>query len=331
MKLLDVRNLSTRFLMEEGVVHAVEDVSFSLDGGETLAMVGESGCGKSVLSMSIMRLIQYPPGKIVSGEVFLIAKDGSRRVDILKIPEEGMRHIRGARIGMVFQEPMTALNPVFTIGNQVGEAVAAHGGLRGKELRSRVVEMLKLVGISEPARRAREYPHQLSGGMRQRAMIAMALSCNPDILIADEPTTALDVTIQDQILRLLRDLKEKMGMSMILVTHDLGVVAEMADRVMVMYAGRIVEEGLSREIFNSPMHPYTQGLLMAVRSVEGKDRQKRLATIPGRVPDLSKLPPGCAFADRCPKAGDKCRSEAVPADPCGVGRTVRCFYAGGKA
>jgi oligopeptide/dipeptide ABC transporter ATP-binding protein len=321
--ILDVKNLTTHFFTDDGEVCAVEDVSFSLGKGEVLGIVGESGCGKSVMSLSIMGLVQKP-GKIISGSIVLQDKNGS--VDLAKTSGRILRDIRGRRIGMIFQEPMTSLDPVYTIGYQIREAILAHEGVSRKEADVRVCDLLKLVGIPEPSRRMKEYPHQLSGGMRQRAMIAMALSCNPDILIADEPTTALDVTIQAQILELMGGLKEKFGMSILLITHDLGVVAEMAQRVAVMYAGRIVESGVTEEIFSSPMHPYTQGLLKSVMPLEKSSG--RLPTIPGRVPSLINLPKGCAFAERCPLVKERCRKEFVPEDPCGLGRVVRCFYAG---
>lgn len=321
--ILDVKNLTTRFFTDEGVVHAVEDVSFSLSEGEVLGVVGESGCGKSVMSLSLMKLVREP-GRIVSGEILLSEASGASS-DIAKVSDKTLRQIRGKRMGMIFQEPMTSLNPVYTIGNQIREAITVHEDLSRRDADERVLEMLKLVGIPEPKRRMKEYPHQLSGGMRQRAMIAMALACSPDVLIADEPTTALDVTIQAQILDLILKLKNELGMSVVLVTHDLGVVAETADRVMVMYAGRIVESGAVKQIFSEPKHPYTQGLLKSIPPLE--KTTGRLPTIPGRVPSLAHLPRGCAFADRCPKVKDRCRSEDVPEDPCSVGRLVRCFYA----
>lgn len=326
--LLDVKNLKTHFFTDAGVVHAVDGVSFSLDRGETLGLVGESGCGKSVMALSLMRLVLDPPGKIVGGEISYHFADKKETRDLIKLGESKMREVRGKRIAMVFQEPMTSLNPVFTIGDQISEAVVLHEDGSKSAVQDRVLEMLKLVGIPAPEQRIREYPHQLSGGMRQRAMIAMALCCKPDILIADEPTTALDVTIQAQILDLMSHLQKELGMAMILVTHDLGVVAEMAKRVIVMYAGQFVETGTVQEIFSSPMHPYTQGLLRSIPSLSKKMRGVKLPTIPGQVPGLINLPRGCYFADRCPKAQDKCFNELVPEDPCGVGRLVRCFYAG---
>jgi oligopeptide/dipeptide ABC transporter ATP-binding protein len=325
MTLLQVRNLTTQFFTDEGVVKAVDGATFNLDKGKTLCIVGESGCGKSVMSLSLMRLIPEPPGRIVQGEIMFNDVQGER--DLLKLSNEEMRRIRGKRIGMIFQEPMTSLNPVYTIGNQIGEAIALHEGGSNKQVKERTIRMLELVGIPAPEQRMREYPHQLSGGMRQRAMIAMALSCTPDILIADEPTTALDVTIQAQILDLMRELQRELGMAIIFVTHDLGVVAEMADQIAVMYAGKFVEVGTAQQIFNDPKHPYTQGLLKSIPSFEKGTEGKRLPTIPGVVPSLSNLPMGCAFADRCEKVKDRCRGEAVSEDPCNVGRLVRCFYA----
>ncbi|MFH1831074.1 MAG: ABC transporter ATP-binding protein [Pseudomonadota bacterium] len=327
MTLLSVHNLKTHFFTDAGIIKAVDDVSFSIERGQTLGLVGESGCGKSVMSLSLMRLVLDPPGKIVSGQINFQLTTTGGPVDLLKLSEPQMRKVRGKRLAMVFQEPMTSLNPVYTIGDQIGEAVALHEGGSKSQVRSRVTEMLKLVGIPEPARCAKNYPHQLSGGMRQRAMIAMALSCKPDVLIADEPTTALDVTIQAQILDLIRRLQSELGMALILVTHDLGVVAEMAGSVIVMYAGKFVEEGSCEEIYSNPMHPYTQGLLRAIPPLAKIEPGKRFNTIPGLVPDLSDLPKGCAFADRCPKVQSRCREEEVPEDPCGVGRLVRCFYA----
>ncbi len=328
MPLLSVHDLRTHFFTDAGVVKAVDDVSFAIDRGQTLGLVGESGCGKSVMSLSLMRLVSDPPGKIVSGDIeFQLTATGGP-VDLLKLTESQMRRVRGKRLAMVFQEPMTSLNPVHTIGDQIGEAVALHDGGSKSQVRRRVIEMLGLVGIPSPEKRAGDYPHQLSGGMRQRAMIAIALSCRPDILIADEPTTALDVTIQAQILELIRKLQRELGMALILVTHDLGVIAEMAQKVIVMYAGKFVEEGSAEDIFKRPMHPYTQGLLRAIPPLAKLEKDMRFNTIPGLVPDLSRLPEGCAFADRCPKVQDRCRQEEVPKDPCNVGRLVRCFYAG---
>src|SRR4030081_2522826 len=305
MALLEVENLQTHFRTPEGINRAVDGVSFHVDEGETLAIVGESGCGKSVTAMSLMRLIPEPPGKI-AGSVRLQGKD------LLQLSDREMRAIRGNDISMIFQEPMTSLNPVLTVGRQIGETLRIHQGLDKQAAEARAIEMLSLVGIPEPKRRVREYPHQLSRGMRQRVMIAMALACNPKLLIADEPTTALDVTIQAQILDLMRDLKRRVGAAIILITHDLGVVAEVAQRVMVMYAGRKVEEAPVVELFRTPRHPYTQGLIGAVpklgSSLEGKET--RLAEIPGLVPSLKQRIEGCVFAGRCPLVTDLCRKLA---------------------
>ena len=288
--LLEVKNLKTYFFTEDGVVKAVDGVDFKVFPGEVLGLVGESGCGKSVTSLSIMRLISQP-GKVLEGEIVF---DGQ---DLLKLTENEMTHVRGNRISMIFQQPQTALNPVFKVGNQIGEVLNIHQDL-GKEAGwKRAIELLKMVGIPEAERRAESYPHELSGGMAQRVMIAMALACLPELLIADEPTTALDVTIQAQILGLMRDLRTKVGASVILITHDLGVIAEMAERVAVMYAGRIVEQADVKTLFARPLHPYTQGLMGSI-PVLGKIKEK-LDVIPGNVPNLVNLPPGCRFAPRC--------------------------------
>jgi oligopeptide/dipeptide ABC transporter ATP-binding protein len=302
--LLRVRNLETSFFTPEGQVRAIDGVSFEIDEGKTLGLVGESGCGKSVSSLSIMRLIPSPPGQIVGGEILY------RGRDLLKLGNDEMRKIRGNEISMIFQEPMTSLNPVFTVGNQIGEAISLHQGLGKKETRDKTIEMLRLVKIADPESRVDAYPHQLSGGMRQRVMIAMALSCNPSLLIADEPTTALDVTIQAQILELMKELQQQIGMALLLITHDLGVVAEQADDVAIMYAGKIVERSNTWAIFNRPFHPYTVGLLNSLPSV-GDKKKKRLDAIPGVVPSPLKLPSGCRFRDRCPKAAELC-SESEP-------------------
>lgn len=306
-KILEVKNLRTSFFTEEGEVRAVDNVSFNVYKGKTLGIVGESGCGKSVTSLSIMRLIPNPPGKVVGGEILYNGKD------LLKLDMSAMRKIRGNEISMIFQEPMTSLNPVFTIGNQICEAIALHQKLSRSDTRNKAIEMLKLVGIPSPEKRIDDYPHQLSGGMRQRVMIAMALSCNPHVLIADEPTTALDVTIQAQILELLKDLQQKVGMALILITHDLGVVAEMADEVAVMYAGNIVEQGKVMEIFKNPKMPYTRGLLNSIPTLSqdptGKVKKKRLETIPGIVPNLLHLPHGCRFQERCTYVIDACKEK----------------------
>ena len=306
MALLEVERLQTHFGTPDGVVRAVEGVSFRINAGETLGIVGESGCGKSVTAMSILRLIQEPPGKIAGSIRF----DGR---DLLALSEPEMQTIRGNAISMIFQEPMTSLNPVLTVGHQIGETLRLHQGMNARQAEQRAIEMLILVGIPAPERRVREYPHQLSGGMRQRVMIAMALACNPKLLIADEPTTALDVTIQAQILDLMRDLKQRLGSAIMLITHDLGVVAEMAERVVVMYAGRKVEEATVNEIFARPLHPYTRGLLGAVPKLGSSlhaGGRSRLAEIPGLVPSLRQPIIGCAFAGRCPMATDLCRQVA---------------------
>src|ERR1700736_3468184 len=292
MALLEVRNLQTHFRTPEGINRAVDGVSFHVDEGETLAIVGESGCGKSVTAMSLMRLIPEPPGKIAGSVRF-------QDKDLLQLSEREMRAIRGNDISMIFQEPMTSLNPVLTVGRQIGETLRMHQGLDKQAAEARAIEMLTLVGIPEPARRVREYPHQLSGGMRQRAMIAMALACNPELLIADEPTTALDVTIQAQILDLLRELQDEVGMSILMITHDLGIVAEMADDVAVMYASKVVEYAPVAELFANPLHPYTAGLFKS-RPEPGKPKHERLSTIKGMVPSPLHFPSGCKFHPRCP-------------------------------
>ena len=323
MALLEVERLQTHFATLEGVIRAVEGLSFHINRGETVAIVGESGCGKSVTSMSILRLIQEPPGKIAGRILF-------EDRDLLALSEAEMRAIRGKDIGMIFQEPMTSLNPVLTIGRQIGEAFRLHEGLSKREARQRSLDMLTLVGIPEPTRRIGEYPHELSGGMRQRVMIAMALACNPRLLIADEPTTALDVTIQAQILELMRDLKRRVGAAIMLITHDLGVVAEMAERVIVMYAGRKVEEASVETIFASPMHPYTQGLLGAVPKLGSSllvDKRTKLTEIRGRVPSLQEKIFACAFADRCPIATQLCREVEPAVAQKRDGHLVACHYA----
>jgi peptide/nickel transport system ATP-binding protein len=326
MALLEVENLQTHFRTPEGINRAVDGVSFHVDEGETLAIVGESGCGKSVTSMSLMRLIPEPPGKI-SGAIRFRGKD------LLKLSDTEMRAIRGNDISMIFQEPMTSLNPVLTVGRQIRETLRLHQGLDKEAAEARAVEMLTLVGIPEPARRVSEYPHQLSGGMRQRVMIAISLACNPRLLIADEPTTALDVTIQAQILQLMLDLKRRVGAAVILITHDLGVVAEVAERVMVMYAGRKVEEAPVAELFRAPLHPYTRGLLGAVpklgSSLTGAAR--RLAEIPGQVPDLKQRLEGCAFAGRCSLATDLCRQVAPGLEEKSQHPLAACHFAPKKA
>jgi len=302
---LEVKNLVTTFSLESGSVNAVDGVSFSVRKGKTLGIVGESGCGKSVTSLSILRLIPNPPGKISGGEILYKGKN------LLDLPMNEMRKIRGNEISMIFQEPMTSLNPVFTIGFQIEEPLRLHQGLSKKEARVKAIELLKLVNIPAPEARVDEYPHQLSGGMRQRVMIAMALACNPSVLICDEPTTALDVTIQAQILELMKKIRDSLGMAMILITHDLGVVAETADDVAVMYAGRIVEYGAVKEIFKNPKHPYTKGLLASIPKL-GSASKSKLHAIPGLVPALSDLPPGCRFQGRCTEVFDRCRIEMPP-------------------
>lgn len=297
--LLQVKNLKTYFYTEDGIVKAVDNVSFNIKKGETLAVVGESGCGKSITAMSIMKLIPSPPGVIKGGEILFEDRD------ILKLTDSELRNIRGNNISVIFQEPMTSLNPVFTVGFQIEEAVILHRKLSKSEARKTAVDMLKMVGIPRAEKIVDSYPHELSGGMRQRVMIAMAMSCNPKLLIADEPTTALDVTIQAQILDLMRDLKEKLNTSIILITHDLGVVAEMADYIVVMYAGKIVEEAPVIELFKNPLHPYTVGLLKS-KPIINKE-QNELYSIPGQVPNPLNMPKGCYFNPRCERAVDKCR------------------------
>jgi len=299
--LLEVNGLKTYFHTEEGLVRAVDDVSFSLSSGEVLGLVGESGCGKSVTAFSIMDLVPIPPGRIEGGEIFFKGKD------LLKAESHERRKISGNHIGMIFQEPMTALNPVMTVGSQITEALKLHTLLDSEGRWEKAVEMISKVGISEPGKTAKSYPHELSGGMRQRIMIAMALVCDPDILIADEPTTALDVTIQAQILELIKSMQQQTQAAVILITHDLAVIAETVDRVIVMYAGKIVESGDVKTIFNEPKHPYTQGLLKSI-PVLGEPG-KTLESIKGRVPNLIGLPPGCHFANRCPHARDRCVEE----------------------
>jgi peptide/nickel transport system ATP-binding protein len=322
MALLEVENLQTHFRTPGGVNRAVDGVSFHVEEGETLAVVGESGCGKSVTANSILRLIPEPPGKIAGRIRF-------QGTDLLTLSDRAMRDIRGNAISMIFQEPMTSLNPVLSIGRQLGETLRLHEGLGKAAAEARAVEMLTLVGISEPRRRVKEYPHQLSGGMRQRVMIAMALACNPKLLIADEPTTALDVTIQAQILDLMRDLKKRVGAAIVLITHDLGVVAEVAERVMVMYAGRKVEEAPVAKLFRNPRHPYSQGLLGAVPKLGSSlsGAQNRLAEIPGLVPDLRQRLTGCVFASRCAQATDLCRNVAPALEMKAPGHIAACHYA----
>ncbi len=313
--LLEIKGLKTHFFTEDGTVKAVDGVSFSIGHGKTLGVVGESGCGKSITAMSTMRLIERP-GKILAGEILI---DGR---DLLKLSDQQMRDVRGNSISMIFQEPMTSLNPVFTCGDQISEAVAVHGAVTKKEAQNRAIDMLKQVGIPDPKRRASQYPHELSGGMRQRIMIAMALSTNPELLIADEPTTALDVTIQAQILELMKGLREKNRMAIMLITHDLGVVAEMADDVVVMYAGKVVEKADVGTIFGSPHHPYTRGLLASIPRLG--ERRKRLEVIQGVVPNPLNLPAGCLFKRRCPYAMPVCDNEP-PLQEVSPGHLSRCW------
>ncbi len=319
-RLLEVKDLKTYFDTDEGVVKAVDGVSFHLDKGETLGVVGESGSGKSVTSLSVMRLIATPPGRIASGEMFFEGQD------LVKKSERDMRRIRGNEISMIFQEPMTSLNPVYTVGDQIAEAIVLHQGKSQREAMRMAAEMLDLVGIPEPGKRVKNYPHQMSGGMRQRVMIAMALSCGPKLLIADEPTTALDVTIQAQILDLMRKLQREIGMSILFITHDLGVVAEVADRVVVMYAGRAVEEGDVNDIFAKPQMPYTLGLMNSIPRVDrAAEHQDRLEAIPGNVPNPLYLPEGCAFHPRCRFMVDACKAENPRLEDTGGGHMVRCI------
>jgi oligopeptide/dipeptide ABC transporter ATP-binding protein len=315
--LLSVRGLRTTFRTEEGEFAAIDDVSFDLAEGEVLGIVGESGSGKSVTALSLLRLIPSPPGRIAGGEVVF---DGR---DLLTLPERRMREIRGAAISMIFQEPMTSLNPVFTVGDQIVETIRYHERIGQQAAVRRALDLLDQVGIPSPAQRLGEYPHQLSGGMRQRVMIAIALSCNPRLLLADEPTTALDVTIQAQILELLRSLQERFGMAVILITHDLGVVAEFVDRVLVMYAGRVVEQAAVHPIFEQPLHPYTEGLLGSNPSLD--DERERLQVIPGVVPSPFALPPGCRYAPRCPYARPACDAADPPLLPLQPDHQAACI------
>ena len=301
--ILEIQNLEVKFHTLDGVVNAVNGVSYSVEAGKTLGIVGESGCGKSVSVLSIMRLIPDPPGKIAAGKVLYLGND------LLQYDESSMEHVRGASIGMVFQDPMTSLNPVLTIGKQIGEAMMFHHGFTRDQAEKRTIELLNLVGIPNPEQRIKEYPHQFSGGMRQRAMIAMALSCTPDVLIADEPTTALDVTIQAQIVDLTRRLQDELGMAVIWITHDLGVIAELADRMVVMYAGYIVEESDVFQLYENPLHPYTLSLLNSLPRVDSSRAGERLATIPGFPPDGITVMPGCPLAPRCRFAVERCMYE----------------------
>lgn len=319
--LLHIKNLKTYFETSEGLGRAVDGISISVNKGETLGIVGESGCGKSVTALSILKLIPDPPGKIIGGEILFEGKD------ILKLSDYELRKLRGNEISMIFQEPMTSLNPVFTIGTQISEVLTLHQGLSKKDALDKSIEMLKIVGIPEPERRISEYPHQLSGGMRQRVMIAIALACRPKVLIADEPTTALDVTIQSQILELLLNLKRDFGTAVILITHDLGVIAETAERVIVIYAGRVAEEAKTEELFKNPKHPYTQELLKSIPDIKSKEKQssRYLHEIKGIVPSIFHLPRGCKFYPRCPYVMDICRKDEPDLFQNGSGHTARCW------
>ncbi len=318
--LLQVKELRTHFYTLEGTVRAVDGVSFDVREGETVAVVGESGCGKSVSALSIMRLIPYPPGRIVGGEIWFNGRN------LLALNNEEIRQVRGKEIAMVFQEPMTSLNPALTIGRQVTETLEVHLDMNASDAQGRAAELLRLVGISEPERRLTQYPHQFSGGMRQRVMIAMALSCNPKLILADEPTTALDVTIQAQILELMKELSHRFGAAMIIITHNLGVVARYADRVNVMYAGKVIEHGSAREVYYNPRHPYTLGLLRSVPRLD-QPRKARLDPIDGQPPDLANLPPGCSFRPRCKFAVEKCADEVPPLMEVGAEHLSACWEA----
>lgn len=320
--LVEIKNLKTYFYTEDGIVKAVDDVSFNIRKGEIIGVVGESGCGKSVTAMSIMKLIPSPPGKIVGGEILFEDKK------ILELKDEEMRAIRGNDIAVIFQEPMTSLNPIFTIGYQIEEVIMLHQKLNKVEAKKKAVEMLKLVGVPRSEEIVECYPHELSGGMRQRAMIAMAVSCNPKLLIADEPTTALDVTIQAQILDIMKDLKKKLNTSIMLITHDLGVIAEMAEYVVVMYAGKVIEEASVIELFQNPMHPYTVGLMKSKPSLN--EDVDRLYSIPGQVPNPINMPEECYFCARCPKAIDICRKQQPPIKEIRPGHKVACFLYEGQ-
>jgi len=316
--LLDVRHLKTYFNVRGGVLKAVDDVSFTIEPGQTLGLVGESGCGKSVAASTIMGLVPMPPGFVAGGEIVF------QGVDLLKLPESKMRKIRGSNISMIFQEPMTSLNSVFTVGDQVGEVIRLHEKISRPEIRNRVIESFRLVGIPAPESRVKDYPHQMSGGMRQRVMIAMALACSPNLMIADEPTTALDVTIQAQILELMNELKSETGASILFITHDLGVIAEMAQKVVVMYAGKVMEAAEVTELFGNPKHPYTIGLMSSIPVLGTGKKQKRLSTIAGVVPSLFSLPEGCLFHDRCTVAGKECSRLEPPVTDLGNGHIVCC-------
>lgn len=322
-KLIELRGLKTYFYTEDGVVKAVDGVSFAIEKQKTLGVVGESGCGKSVTALSVMGLIPMPPGKILAGSV--IYHRNGQEIELTKLDPKGKqyREIRGNEIAMIFQEPMTSLNPVYTIGNQIMEAIMLHQKVGKREARQRAIAMLKAVGIPSPEQRVDEYPHQLSGGMRQRAMIAMALSCNPSLLIADEPTTALDVTIQAQILDLIRKLQEEFHMALMMITHNLGVIAEIADDVVIMYMGQVVEEATVKEIYHNPLHPYTHGLMESIPALTRK--KERLKPIKGMVPDPYNLPKGCPFEPRCPEAMDICRTQMPQLKEVKPGHKVACW------
>ena len=317
--LLEVKELKTTFTTSAGLVRAVDGVSWDIAEGETVALVGESGCGKSVSSLSIMRLVAPPAGRIESGQILFKGRD------LLKLSEAEMQHVRGREIAMIFQEPMTSLNPVLTIGRQLTEGLEIHLKMTGPAARARAIELLGMVGIPDPERRLSQYPHQFSGGMRQRMMIAMALACNPSLILADEPTTALDVTIQAQILELMRSLSRRLGVAMLIITHNLGVVARYADRVNVMYAGRIIERATAAELYANPRHPYTLGLLRSVPRLD-EPRRARLAPIEGQPPDLTKLPPGCSFQPRCAFKVARCEKEVPPLEPAGPGNHVSACW-----
>ncbi len=317
--LLEVKGLKTYFFTDRGIACAVDDVSFSIEPGRTLAIVGESGCGKSVTSLSVMRLIPTPPGRITAGEILF------NGTDLLKVSEKRMRSIRGNQISMIFQEPMTSLNPVFRVREQISEVLKLHQKLSKAEALDKAVDLLRQVGIPSPESRVHDYPHQMSGGMRQRVMIAMALACDPRLIIADEPTTALDVTIQAQILELMDNLRDNTGAAILLITHDLGVVAETAEHVVVMYAGRVVEEADVKDLFNDPLHPYTRGLMRSIPGTSAETDRSRLEAIPGVVPSLLNLPKGCKFNDRCRHAFDRCFEEEPWLLTPKTGHSVRCW------
>jgi peptide/nickel transport system ATP-binding protein len=321
MALLEIKGLKTHFKTDDGWLHAVDGVDLTVDSGETVAVVGESGCGKSVTAMTVLKLVPMPPGKIVAGQVLWQGRD------LVPLPNEAMRKVRAKEIAIVFQEPMTSLNPVYTVGEQIAETLRLHEGLSRRQAIERAVEMLKLVHIPNPERRVHDYPHQFSGGMRQRVMIAMALSCSPKLLIADEPTTALDVTIQAQILDLLNELKARLGMSILLITHAMGVVAETAQRVVVMYAGKVVEEADVAELFAHPRHPYTQGLIRSIPRIDlAASHKTRLEAIAGVVPKLIDPPEGCRFAPRCKHVQPECRTTTPPLREAAAGHKVACFF-----